>query len=165
MNKSYCFVNFNELIIKNALTNEEIDLEKIATELKIPKDYQYMVMVFNSKFNGPSFWSVERNQIYEYTTGHLFDASKSKLIKKQDSLFISNIKSVTRKNNISFSTFLEFKTIHDVGQFFDKLILNNEYDNYRALLQEVLYTIIIDDEDEIMYDNMEMKRKRSKLVC
>ena len=161
-NKSYCFVNFDELIINNSLTNEEINLVERAQELNIPFEYQYIIMVFDSKFNGPSFWYPERNHIYEYTTGHLFDASKSKLIKDNDTLYVTNINSFIYKNFIFFNTWLKFKTIEDVGSFFDKLIINNHYYNYRLLLQEIFRIIVIDDEEDLIY---EMKRTRNKLVC
>ena len=162
--KSYCFINIRDLKMKDSNTKEVYNPVLAAAINNVPIKYQYLILVFNSKFNGPSFWYPERNEIYEFMSKHIFDASKSKIIKDNKVTYVNNIKSVIFNNDIIINTILDFKTIDDVGLFLNNLILNNCYDNYYKMIQEIFNNyLIISDEDEELYDDIKRKREK-KLI-
>ncbi len=160
-NKCYCFVNLRDLKMKDKITNEAYNPVLEAAIYNVPLKYQYLIMVFNSKFNGPSFWSPERNEVYEFMSKHSFDASKSKIIKNNNSIYVTNIVSSIVNDNIILNTKLEFKTIDDVGLFINTLIMDNCYDNYYKMIQEIFKNyIILDDEDIEIYNGLTRHKNR-----
>ncbi len=147
-NKRYCFVNLRDLKMKDKTTNEIYNPVLEAAIYNVPLKYQYLVMVFDSKFNGPSFWDRERNEVYEFITKHSFDASKSRIIKEDNNTFVTNIVSAIFNDYIILNTKLDFKTINDVGLFINTLILDNCYDNYYKMIQEIFKNYILMDEED-----------------
>ncbi len=163
-NKSYCFINIRDLKMKDRNTKEVYNPVLAAAINNVPLQYQYIILVFNSKFNGPSFWYPERNEIYEFMFKHIFDASKSKIIKEKDVTYVNNIKSVFFNNDIIINTTLDFKTIDDVGLFLNDLILNDYFDNYYKMLQEMFKNyLIISEDDEELYEDIDRRREK-KLI-